>query len=80
MGLFARKISSYFPLWNALTPQFPQLSRPHALTASLAPLLPLPQSGLAENAKSGRIAVDEGSISHRTNFSITEKATELNIV
>ena len=77
MGLFARKISSYFPLWNALTPPFPQPSRAHCLPC---PSAPLPQSGLAENAKSGRIAVDEGSISHRTNFSITEKATELNIV
>ena len=44
MGLFARKISSYFPLFHALTPHFPSqlshaltLSPSHALTASPAP-------------------------------------------
>ena len=57
MGLFARKISSYFQLWKALTrslsPQLPQLFqlsllplslvlRPHALTPSLLPPAPLP--------------------------------------
>ena len=51
MGLFARKISSYFQLWKALTrslpPQLPQLPlslvlRPHAITPSLLPPAPLP--------------------------------------